>query len=68
MRCWRSAAAHGLTLVETDGKHLWQVSVYGCGFDLHFSSGFPGSLEGKASAYNVGDLGSIPGSGRVGHD
>ena len=26
--------------------------------------GFPGSLDGKASAYNVGDLGSSPGSGR----
>ena len=26
--------------------------------------GFPGSLDGKASAYNAGDLGSIPGSGR----
>ena len=26
--------------------------------------GFPGSLNGKASAYNVGDPGSIPGSGR----
>ena len=25
---------------------------------------FPGSLDGKVSAYNVGDLGSIPGSGR----
>ena len=25
---------------------------------------FPGSSEGKASAYNVGDSGSIPGSGR----
>ena len=24
----------------------------------------PGSSDGKASAYNVGDLGSIPGSGR----
>ena len=31
---------------------------------LVVSSGFPGSLDGKASAYNVGDLGSIPGSGR----
>ena len=28
------------------------------------SLGFPGGSEGKASAYNVGDLGSIPGSGR----
>ena len=26
--------------------------------------GFPGSSDGKASAYNAGDLGSIPGSGR----
>ena len=25
---------------------------------------FPGGSEGKASAYNVGDLASIPGSGR----
>ena len=26
--------------------------------------GFPGSSDGKASAHNSGDLGSIPGSGR----
>ena len=26
--------------------------------------GFPGGSEGKASACNVGDMGSIPGSGR----
>ena len=26
--------------------------------------GFPGGSDGKVSAYNVGDLGSIPGSGR----
>ena len=25
---------------------------------------FPGGLDGKASVYNAGDLGSIPGSGR----
>ena len=25
---------------------------------------FPGSSDGKASAYDAGDLGSIPGSGR----
>ena len=25
---------------------------------------FPGGLDGKASAYNAGDPGSIPGSGR----
>ena len=28
--------------------------------------GFPGGSDGKASAYNAGDLGSIPGSGRSG--
>ena len=27
--------------------------------------GFPGSSDGKESAYNVGDLGSIPGLGRA---
>ena len=31
---------------------------------LPTSLGFPGSSDGKASAYNVGDPGSIPGSGR----
>ena len=27
-------------------------------------NGFPGSSDGKASDYNVGDPGSIPGSGK----
>ena len=27
---------------------------------------FPGGSDGKASAYDAGDLGSIPGSGRSG--
>ena len=31
---------------------------------LNVSLGFPGGSEGKASACNAGDLGSIPGSGR----
>ena len=30
---------------------------------LHFGD-FPGGLDGKASVYNAGDLGSIPGLGR----
>ena len=29
-----------------------------------FDWGFPGSSDGKVSAYNVGDPGLIPGSGR----
>ena len=31
---------------------------------LALSKGFPGGSDGKASAYNAGDLSSIPGSGR----
>ena len=30
---------------------------------MSFVQDFPGGLDGKASVYNVGDLGSIPGSG-----
>ena len=34
-------------------------------WDSHkFHQDFPGGSDGKASAYNAGDLGSIPGSGR----
>ena len=31
---------------------------------MFISDEFPGGSDGKASAYNVGDLGLIPGSGR----
>ena len=31
---------------------------------LYVSMDFPGGSEGKASAYNAGDPGSIPGLGR----
>ena len=33
-------------------------------FTYYFFLNFPGGSEGKASACNAGDLGSIPGSGR----
>ena len=32
--------------------------------DCCYDWGFPGSSDGKASAFNVGDPGLIPGSGR----
>ena len=36
----------------------------GQAFYLHFFTyNFPGGSDDKVSAYNVGDLGSIPGSG-----
>ena len=31
---------------------------------MSFVQDFPGGLDGKASVYNAGDLGSIPGWGR----
>ena len=37
-----------------------EISTHSSGLD------FPGGLDGKASAYNAGDLGSIPGLGRSG--
>ena len=36
--------------------------IFGCLLVIKYE--FPGGSDGKASAYNVGDLGSIPGSGR----
>ena len=36
-----------------------------CFLDLSITPGFPGGSEVKVSALNVGDLGSIPGSGRT---
>ena len=33
-------------------------------FKFYYTQGFPGSSGGEESACNVGDLGSIPGSGR----
>ena len=33
-------------------------------YPLYKHKDFPGDSDGKGSVYNVGDLGSIPGSGR----
>ena len=56
---WRSAtaAAPDLILIKVDGKCQFVV-------DSTNFQGFPGSSEVKASASNVRDPGSIPGSGR----
>ena len=35
-----------------------------CDWHISLSRGFSGGSDGKASAYNAGDLGLIPGSGR----
>ena len=43
-------------------KLLLLISSF-CLMVLH-SEGFPGGSDGRESAYNAGDLGLIPGSGR----
>ena len=42
--------------IDNSEKYLFCIMA----FDL----GLPGGSDGKASVYNAGDLGSIPGSGR----
>ena len=59
-RKWHCHALHremetGITSME----NYLEISTKREGFQ-----GFPGGSEGKASACNVGDLGSIPGLGR----
>ena len=43
---------------------MLQCYIYGACIGIMFIYCFPGGLEGKASACNVGDPGSIPGLGR----
>ena len=61
---------------ESQGREAWWAAIYGVAQSrtrlkqLSSSSnsipskGFPGGSDGKASVYNEGDPGSIPGSGR----
>ena len=39
--------------------HMLQIIIA-----IIYNRGFPGSSDGKVSAYNAGDLGLIPGLGR----
>ena len=41
---------------------IWITRLLSCCWDVFYSN--PGGSDGKASACNAGDLGSIPGSGR----
>ena len=44
--------------------YIYNIYIYNIIFQILFPfRGFPGGSEVKASACNVGDLGSIPGSG-----
>ena len=44
--------------MDHQGSHTQQI------FTEYLLDDFPGGSDGKVSAYNAGDLGSIPGSGR----
>ena len=53
-----------LSLVLRCASQSLQVTSVHNGYLLKYASGFPGGLDGKESACNAGDPGSIPGSGR----
>ena len=54
------------TAGEREGGMNWEirVDIYTLLCVKHIHWGFPGGSDGKASACNVGDPGSIPGLGR----
>ena len=54
----RCAAVHGVTESDTTEATLQYLDMCIALCD------FPGGSDGKASVYNAGDLGLIPGSGR----
>ena len=56
---WNSLASPPQAHETEDANH--SGLVFGV---INTRKGFPGSLDGKASAYNAGDSGFIPGSGR----
>ena len=62
------AAIYGVAQSRTRLKWLSRSSIYLYALSLikllNFRSGFPGGSDGKASAYNAGDLSLTPGSGR----
>ena len=51
-------------IAGTEGKGRNQLSAGKCKELLMAGGGFPDGSDGKNSACNAGDLGSIPGSGR----
>ena len=55
-------ASGPITSWQIDGETMETVTDFYFGGLQNLC--FPGGSNGKASAYNAGDLGSIPGSGR----
>ena len=51
-------------LPKGKGRGEWQIRKMGLTDTHYYIAGFPGVSDGKQPAYNAGDLGLIPGSGR----
>ena len=65
----KGKATHPSILAWRIGQRVGQSQTrlsdfHSLGLNSGFSLDFPGGSDGKASVYNEGDLGSIPGSGR----
>ena len=62
----RSPTLQADSLLSEPPENTYRVRSCNRRVEVSFAenSGFPGSSDGKASTYNVGDLGLIPGSGR----
>ena len=54
----------GLVAAKAEERSECDAKKYGFCFNTLSIFDFPGGSDSKASAYTVGDLGSIPGSGR----
>ena len=63
LRSLRSMQPQGRFLLESARENLSHASPLASG-GLQVVIRFPGGSDGKESAHNAGDLGSIPGSGR----
>ena len=51
-------------MLQVPLQGLQAKALKGMNYGTLHKQGFPGGSDSKASARNVGDLGSIPGSGR----
>ena len=51
--------------LKLQGKYLKTVTLRYLSIDISNSMDFPDGSEGKASVCNAGDLGSIPGEGKI---
>ena len=61
MTCFHQSACYTSATIPHQKTEAWkslQVSLYS-----FMVSYWPGGSDGKVSAYNAGDLGSVPGSG-----